>query len=58
MRQKLALLGIFSLTVIVMIFAVVRVAVITSYSYLPDESWLYLWSSIEQTVCEFEPAEL
>ena len=40
-----------------MIFAIVRVAVVLSHSYLPDESWLYLWSSVEQTVCKFELVE-
>lgn len=33
-----------------MVFAIVRVAVISSHSYEPDQSWLYLWSSIEQTI--------
>lgn len=50
-RQKLALAGIFSLTVITMIFAIVRIAVITSQSRATlDQSWLYLWSAIEASV--------
>ncbi|KAF4626585.1 hypothetical protein G7Y89_g11572 [Cudoniella acicularis] len=49
-KQKLALLGIFCLTVIIMIFAIVRVAMVKSWSFMPDETWLYMWSSIEQTV--------
>ena len=53
LRQKLALGGLFSLTVIIMIFAVVRVALVLHWSYVPDESWLYLWSSVEQAICEF-----
>ena len=51
LRQKVALMSIFSVTVIIMIFAIVRVAMVESWSNEPDESWLYLWSSIEQTVC-------
>lgn len=50
-RKKLALGGIFSITVLIMVFAVVRVIVVSSYSSEPDQSWLYMWSSIEQTVC-------
>ena len=51
-RKKLALGGIFSITVIIMVFAIIRVVVITSHTEQPDQSWLYLWSSIEQTVCK------
>lgn len=50
LRQKLALTGIFSLTVFIMVFAIIRVAVVTSESDMPDETWMYLWSAIEQTV--------
>ena len=35
-----------------MVFAIIRVVVVTSYSQLPDQTWLYMWSSIEQAVCE------
>ena len=35
-----------------MVFAIIRVIVISSYSTEPDQSWLYMWSSIEQTVCK------
>ena len=34
-----------------MVFAIIRVVVVSSYSQEPDETWLYMWSSIEQTVC-------
>ena len=51
LRRKLALFGIFSLTVVTMVFAIVRVVVITARSKEPDQSWLYMWSSIEQTIC-------
>ena len=52
-RKKFALGGIFSITVIIMVFAIIRVVVVSSYSQQPDQSWLYLWSSIEQAVCKF-----
>ena len=53
LRQKLVLLGLFSLTIVIIIFAIVRVAVITSHSYRPDQTWLYMWSLIEQAVGKF-----
>ncbi|CAD6443768.1 4c810b13-d3d1-4626-acd8-513defa6fcaa [Sclerotinia trifoliorum] len=51
-KKKLAFAGIFSLAVITMIFAIVRVAVNigSPHSTLFDQSWLYTWSLIEQTV--------
>jgi hypothetical protein len=51
--KKLALVGIFSLTVIVIILAIVRVAVVTSHHTQVDISWLYLWSNIEMAVGTF-----
>ena len=50
-RKKFALGGIFSITVIIMIFAIVRVVVVSSRSQQPDQTWLYMWSFIEQGVC-------
>ena len=50
LRQKLALAGVFSLTVFTIVFAIVRVAVVSSYSNMPDQTWLYLWSAVEQAV--------
>jgi hypothetical protein len=50
LRKKLALIGIFSLTVIVIVFAIVRVAVVTSYTKQSDITWLYVWSNIEMSV--------
>lgn len=50
LRRKLALAGIFSLTVFVMIFAIVRVVVISSYSPQPDATWLITWNFVEQTI--------
>ncbi len=59
LQQKLALAGIFSLTVFIMIVAIVRVVVISSASEQPDQTWLYMWSSIEQTVgMSFESLEI
>ena len=52
-RKKCALGGIFSVTVIIMVFAIIRVVMVGSYSEQPDLSWFYLWSSIEQAVCKF-----
>jgi len=50
LRQKLALAGIFSLVIITMTFTIVRVAVVSSTTKQNEVTWLYLWSSIEQTV--------
>ena len=55
-KQKVALAGIFSLAVITMTFAIVRVTVISILTQQPDVSWLYMWSFVEQTVGEFAPA--
>lgn len=45
--KKLALMGLFSLTIIVMATAVTRVAVIPTEHTQADVSWLYLWYNIE-----------
>ncbi|KAL9594377.1 MAG: hypothetical protein Q9219_007071 [cf. Caloplaca sp. 3 TL-2023] len=50
LRQKLALGGIFSITVVIMVFAIIRVVVVSNFSQTPDQTWLYMWSSVEQTV--------
>ena len=50
-RKKFVLLTVFSLTVVVMVVAIVRVAVVNSPTKNPSISWLYLWSSIEMTTC-------
>ncbi|KAF2201225.1 hypothetical protein GQ43DRAFT_471976 [Delitschia confertaspora ATCC 74209] len=47
MRRKLALAGVFSVTMVTIIFSIVRASVITSNSIQPDMSWLYTWSNIE-----------
>lgn len=52
-KKKLALMSIFSLTVIVIIFSIVRVALINSENSTPDISWVYMWTNIEVAVCSF-----
>lgn len=49
-RKKLALTGIFSLVLVTMVIAIVRVAVISTFGLRTDTAWLYLWSSVEQCV--------
>lgn len=53
LRQKLALGGIFSVTVVIMVFAIIRVVVVSSFSQTLDQTWLYTWSSVEQAVCTY-----
>ncbi|KAJ8071714.1 hypothetical protein OCU04_002030 [Sclerotinia nivalis] len=48
-RKKIILLGLFSLTVIVIIISIIRVAVVSSTDTNVDTSWLYFWSNIEVT---------
>lgn len=51
LRQKLALMGIFSLTVIVMASAIGRVAIIqTSDHRNADQTWLFIWANVEMGV--------
>ncbi|KAF7955580.1 hypothetical protein EAE96_004506 [Botrytis aclada] len=49
-KRKLALAGIFSLVIITIIFSIIRQSVVSSYSHQFEESWLYTWSLVEQTV--------
>ncbi|KAI4166774.1 MAG: hypothetical protein LQ343_007756, partial [Gyalolechia ehrenbergii] len=49
-RKKVALGSIFTITVFTMVFAIIRVVVVSSYSKQPNQTWLYLWSGIEQAV--------
>ena len=37
-----------------MVFAIIRVVVVSSYSHQPDQTWLYLWSGVEQAVCKLD----
>lgn len=47
LRQKLILIGIFSVTVVVIIIAIIRVTIIKPENGYIDVSWLYLWSNVE-----------
>ena len=49
-RQKLGLLGVFCLTIFIMIVSTVRVAVVDSKDEQADQTWLYTWSNVEQIV--------
>lgn len=46
-------MSIFSLTIIVIIFSIVRVALVSAKGSTADISWLYTWSNIEVAVCTF-----
>ncbi|KAG9230371.1 hypothetical protein BJ875DRAFT_158403 [Amylocarpus encephaloides] len=51
MRHRLALVGLFGLTVATMTIAIIRVAVVLAAStQIFDVSWLYTWSAIEPPV--------
>lgn len=51
LHKKLALGGIFSLTIFIMIASVIRVVVVVVSSVkMPDLSWLYTWSALEMAV--------
>lgn len=52
-KKKFALMGIFSLTVIVIVFSIVRVVLIYSENRTADVSWLYMWYNIEVAICKF-----
>ena len=63
-KRKLALMGVFSLVLITMAFAITRVTVTCEYSGQYEVSWMYMWTSIEQNigafprmkgVCPFDP---
>lgn len=48
-RKKLALTGIFSLTIVIISVSITRVVLTTSGSRL-DLTWLLLWSGLEMSV--------
>jgi len=52
--QKLALLGLFSLTIITIIFSIIRVAVVTVPNAQANIIWLAFWGNIEMLICEFD----
>lgn len=50
MAQKMALGAVFSLGVVIMVFAVIRIVVTEQANAHPETSWLNLWSQIEASV--------
>lgn len=58
LRQKLILIGIFSVTVVVMIIAIIRVTIIKPEHGYIDVSWLYVWSSVEVSTGMYLPSNL
>ena len=52
LRQKLMLLAIFSLTIFVMIVAIIRVTIVQTYDRNVDMTWVYFWNNIEVTTCK------
>lgn len=50
LRRKAALIGIFSLAIITIVFAVIRGTIVSTFTKQPEPSWLYLWNSIEHCI--------
>lgn len=53
--KKLALMSLFSLTVIVIGTSITRVSVVPTEGRQADVTWLYLWHNIEMFVCKYIP---
>lgn len=53
LRQKLILIGIFSVTIVVIIVAIIRVTIINDGNGNIDVSWVYLWSNVEVSTCMY-----
>lgn len=49
-RRKFALVCIFSLVIITVVFSILRTSTISALTHAPDPSWLYMWSAIEASV--------
>lgn len=49
-RRKFALVCIFSLVVITVVFSILRTSTVSALTRAPDPSWLYMWSAIEAAV--------
>lgn len=49
-QQKLALMGLFSLTIVATIVSILRVTLVTSNEHQPDSTWLYTWSNLDMAV--------
>ena len=50
LRQKLALAFIFCLVIITMTISIIRFAVVIGLYHQPEQSWLYFWNGIENTI--------
>lgn len=50
--QKLLLLGLFSLTIITIIFSIIRVTFVTVPHMQPNIIWLAFWGNVEMPICE------
>lgn len=50
-RQKIILASIFSLTIFIIVVAIVRISFILQNLGQSDATWLHVWTSIEQTMC-------
>lgn len=57
-RYKLALLGVFSLTLFIMAVSIARVILAIDSGPQVDDSWLYTWSAIEHAVGLLPPIPL
>lgn len=53
-RQKLGLMGLFSLTIIATVVSILRVVLVTSSKHTIDITWLYMWSNMEMAVGRFD----
>jgi hypothetical protein len=51
-RMKLALFGIFSLTILTMVFALIRLLVIPTDTIAEDLTWSSTWTTVEMAVCK------
>lgn len=49
-RRKAALMGLLSLTALIMVFAIIRVAIVARPDRNEDITWLWLWSFIDDAV--------
>jgi hypothetical protein len=52
MRKKLVLVGVFSLTVITMITALIRLLVVPKGAIGTDLTWSFTWRNVEMSISE------
>jgi hypothetical protein len=53
LKKKLALMSLFSLTIIVMGISITRVSVTPTRHTQADVSWLYMWYNMEMSVSKY-----